>query len=63
MAADCEIRDSSLDHSVVLEESRIVGVHHLTDSLIGKEVEITGEAGHSAALRLLIGDHSKIELG
>ena len=37
---DCEIVDSELEHSVVLERSRIVGVARLTDSLIGRDVEV-----------------------
>ena len=41
-AAGCEIVDSELDHSVVLERSRIVGIQRITDSLIGRDVEVCG---------------------
>ena len=40
VASGCEIVDSELDHSVVLESARIVGIHRLTDSLIGRDVEV-----------------------
>ena len=43
VAADCEIVDSDLDHSVVLAGSRIIGVERLTDSLVGFEVEVKVE--------------------
>ena len=62
IAAGCEIRDSELDQSVVLEGSRIVGVAPITDSLIGRNVEVLRTGQRPRALRLLVGDHSTIEL-
>jgi glucose-1-phosphate thymidylyltransferase len=62
IAAACEIRDSELDHSVVLEESRIIGVAGITDSLIGKQVEVTRSGQRPRALRLMLGDHSVVDL-
>ena len=62
IAAGCEIRDSELDQSVVLEGSRIVGVSPITDSLIGRNVEVLRTRQRPRALRLLVGDHSTIEL-
>ena len=59
---DCEIRDSELDHSVVLEHSRIVGVEGIADSLIGRHVEVTRSGHRPRALRLMLGDHSSIDL-
>ncbi len=40
VANDCEIVDSEVEHSVVLEHSRILGVPRLSDSLMGKYVEV-----------------------
>jgi glucose-1-phosphate thymidylyltransferase len=62
IAANCEIRDSELDHSVVLEESRIIGVARIADSLIGRSVEVTRSGHRPRALRLMLGDHSAIDL-
>jgi glucose-1-phosphate thymidylyltransferase len=62
IAAHCEIRDAELDHSVVLEDSRIVGIAGITDSLIGREVEVTRSGQRPRALRLMLGDHSAVDL-
>ncbi len=62
IADDCEIRDSELDHSVVLEGSKIVGIPGLADSLVGRHVEVTRSGQKPAALRLMLGDHSIIDL-
>ena len=62
IAADCEIVDTELEHSVVLEHSRVVNVTGITDSLVGREVEVTRSEQRPRALRLMLGDHSKIDL-
>jgi glucose-1-phosphate thymidylyltransferase len=62
IAADCEILDSVLDHSVVLEHSRIDGIAGVADSLIGRNVEISRSGERPRALRLMLGDHSKVDL-
>jgi glucose-1-phosphate thymidylyltransferase len=62
IAGGCEIIDSELDHSVVLERSRIVGINRVTDSLIGRDTEVTHSDHRPRALRLMLGDHSRIEL-
>ena len=62
IAADCEVIDSEIDHSVVLERSRITGINGMTDSLIGHDVEVSRSGQRPLALRLMLGDHSKIDL-
>jgi glucose-1-phosphate thymidylyltransferase len=62
VANDCEIVDSELEHSVVLEHSRIIGVPRLTDSLIGRHVEIIRTGQRPAATRVMVGDHCSIDL-
>jgi glucose-1-phosphate thymidylyltransferase len=62
VAGDCEIVDSELEHSVVLARSRIVDVPRMTDSLIGREVEVGRSPRRPRALRLMLGDHSVVEL-
>lgn len=62
IAADCEVTDSELEHSVVLEGSRIAGIARITDSLIGRDVEVERSDQKPAALRLMLGDHSRVEV-
>ena len=62
VADDCEIVDSELDHSVVLDGSRIEGVGPIADSLIGKEVEVVRTEERPRATRMTLGDHSRVEL-
>jgi glucose-1-phosphate thymidylyltransferase len=62
VASDCVIVDSELEHSVVLSRSRIIDVPRLTDSLIGREVELTRSTRRPRALRLMLGDNSAVEL-
>jgi glucose-1-phosphate thymidylyltransferase len=62
IASHCEIIDSDLEHSVVLERSRIIGVARLTDSLIGRDVEVIRSRARPAATRMMLGDDSRVEL-
>ena len=62
VSSDCEIRDAELEHSVVLEQSRIAGISGLTDSLIGREVVVERSGQRPRATRLMLGDHSRIDL-
>jgi len=59
----CEIRGSELDHSVVLERCRLTNVPRLIDSLVGRDSEITRSDVRPRATRLLVGDHSQVDLG
>lgn len=58
---DCTIVDSSIENSVILEETKIVGVKNISESLVGKQVDIH-RASSDPAVRLMIGDHSVVEL-
>jgi glucose-1-phosphate thymidylyltransferase len=58
----CELRDAEIEHSVVLERSRIIGVHRVHDSLLGREVEVVRSGGRPKATRLMLGDHSRADL-
>ncbi len=62
VAEECEIIDSEIEHSVVLAHSRIVGVSRLTDSLIGRHAEIIRSGQRPSATRLMLGDHSTVDL-
>jgi glucose-1-phosphate thymidylyltransferase len=58
----CQVRHSEMEHSVVLDGSSIVDIHRMTDSLIGRDVQVTKSAQKPKALRLMLGDDSKVEL-
>ncbi len=59
---DCEIVHSELDHSVVLERSRIEGITRLVDSLVGRDVELVRGDAKPRATRVMLGDHSRLHL-
>jgi len=59
---DCEITGSEIDHSVVLHGSRIVDAGRIVDSLLGREVEVLRTGTRRGATRLLLGDHSQVDL-
>jgi glucose-1-phosphate thymidylyltransferase len=62
IGANCELRDAEIEHSVVFERSRIIGVHHIHDSLLGREVEVVRSGDRPKATRLMLGDHSRADL-
>ena len=56
----CEVADSEIEHSIVLEESTIRDITRIEDSLIGKQVVVQRESRKPRAYRLMLGDHSRI---
>jgi glucose-1-phosphate thymidylyltransferase len=62
IARDCELVDTEIEHSVVLEQSHITGIHRIQDSLIGKQVEVQRSGARPRATRLMLGDHSAVDL-
>lgn len=59
----CLIQDAEIEHSVVLDNSRIVDIdQRIEDSLIGRNVEITRSPLKPRAYKLMLGDHSKVGL-
>jgi glucose-1-phosphate thymidylyltransferase len=60
--AGCELVDAEIEHSVVLAGSRILGVHRIHDSLLGREVEVVRSGVRPRATRLMLGDHSRADL-
>lgn len=63
IAAGCEIVDSEIGHSVVLEGSRIAGVRRIEDSLIGRDAQVRCSDALTRPYRLMLGDHSEIQVG
>ena len=62
VAADCQITNAELDHSVILANSSIANVARVTDSLVGSYVEVDRSTHVPAGIRLMLGDHSRVEL-
>ena len=59
----CEIYESEIEHSIVLEGSKISKIRNrISDSLIGKEVEIVGNQRRLKHHQFMVGDNSRIEL-
>ncbi len=58
----CEIVNSEVEHSVVMERSRVIDIQRLEDSLIGKEALVCRSHLRPRALRLMIGDHCQIDV-
>ncbi len=59
---DCELVDAEVEHSVVLSSSKILGVRRIQDSLLGREVEVVRSGDWPKATRLMLGDHSRVDL-
>ena len=59
---NCEVRNSEVEHSVVMEGSAICDIPRLEDSLIGREARVTRTNVRPRALRLMVGDHCQIDV-
>jgi glucose-1-phosphate thymidylyltransferase len=56
------VRDSLLEHSVILENCQILRIKHLTDSVIGRNTVLAGQRKSHEKLRLFVGDDCTVEL-
>ncbi|CAN5388743.1 glucose-1-phosphate thymidylyltransferase [soil metagenome] len=59
---DCVISNSEIEHSIILEQSTISDVRRMEDSLLGKQVEVSRSDRKPSAIRLMLGDHSRVGL-
>jgi glucose-1-phosphate thymidylyltransferase len=62
VASDCVISDSEIEYSIVLRGASIRGVRRIEASLIGHDVEVTPAPRVPRAHRLVLGDHSKVQI-
>jgi glucose-1-phosphate thymidylyltransferase len=62
VAEDCQIEDSEIEYSIVLRGSSVTGVRRVEASLIGRDVEVTPAPRNPKAHRLVLGDHSKVQI-
>ncbi len=58
---NCQIINSTISNSVILEGAQLTDVNGLTDSLIGRHSTIKGSPATTAA-HLTLGDHCELEL-
>jgi glucose-1-phosphate thymidylyltransferase len=59
----CTLRNSEIEHSIVLEKSHIEDVSaKIEGSLIGKDCLVRPSPLRPRALKLMLGDHSRVEL-
>jgi glucose-1-phosphate thymidylyltransferase len=59
---DCVIESSEIEHSVILDDCRVLGVDRLEDSLLGHHVDVSRSRLRPRATRLMVGDHCQIDL-
>ena len=62
VAENCVLRNSEVEHSVILAGAVIENVPRLTDSLIGRDTEVIRSGDRPSATRLMIGDDCSIDL-
>ncbi len=62
VAEDCSIDDSEIEYSIMLPRASIRGVGRIEASIIGHDVEVTPAPRVPKAHRLVLGDHSKVQI-
>ena len=62
VAENCAIVDSEIEYSIVLGGTSIRGVRRIEASIIGRNVEVTPAPRVPKAHRLVLGDHSKVQI-
>ena len=62
IAQGCAIADSEIEYSIVLRGASIHGVRRIEASLIGHDVEVTRAPKVPKAHRLVLGDHSRVQI-
>lgn len=58
----CMIKDAAIEHSVILDGTRITDIERIEDSVIGRNARVSREKRCSQALRLMIGDDAEVNL-
>jgi glucose-1-phosphate thymidylyltransferase len=62
VAQDCVIVDSEIEYSIIMRGASVRGVRRIEASLIGHDVEVTPAPRVPKAHRLVLGDHSKVQI-
>jgi glucose-1-phosphate thymidylyltransferase len=56
------IENSEIEHSIILENSKIKDIRRIEDSLVGQNVEILKSKAKPSAYRIMVGDSSRVEV-
>jgi glucose-1-phosphate thymidylyltransferase len=59
---NCVVTDSEIEHSVILEGSRVEGVRRIEDSLIGRDAVVCRSDTQPRAYRFMLSDHSEAQV-
>lgn len=59
---DCVVKNSEIEHSIILEKSTVTDMHRIEDSLVGKNVTVSKTEQKPKAYRLMLGDNSNVEV-
>ncbi|HEY1822817.1 MAG TPA: glucose-1-phosphate thymidylyltransferase [Trebonia sp.] len=59
---NCSVDESEIEYSIVLSRASIRGVRRIEASLIGHDAEVTPAPRVPRAHRLVLGDHSKVQI-
>jgi len=62
ISPDVRIEDSEIEYSIVLPGSSILGVRRVEASLVGRNCQVTPAPRNPNAHRLILGDHSKVQI-
>ncbi|MGD0699068.1 MAG: glucose-1-phosphate thymidylyltransferase [Trebonia sp.] len=62
IAEGCTVDDSEIEYSIVLSGASIRGVRRIEASIIGHNAEVTPAPRVPRAHRLILGDHSKVQI-
>ncbi len=62
IAQECMVDDSEIEYSIVLRGASIRGVGRIEASIIGHYAEVTPAPRVPRAYRLVLGDHSKVQI-
>ena len=60
IAAGCQVVESTVRDSILMDGARVTGVDAIDGSILGRESDIR-TAGGTGARRLLVGDHARVE--
>ncbi len=62
VGADCHVEHSEIEHSVIMNGSRVLDIPRLEDSLIGSDAVVSRSKRKPRAVRLMVGDHCLIDV-